>query len=352
MISFTRLGIIGILFVILLSGCSQNRLTSYDQMMEEIIEYRMTTQIPDSYYIETETTIYENNKVQNQNTSKHWYEFKTGKERIETMPKGQPVQYSVYDGDNRIIYTDGDAKAVVMESQNNPLTKPKSMIDSIIQMLQEFSSTHEIKLVGEKEIDGAPTYHLKLKAKDQRAIFGDKELWINQETWMMKKMVSVIGNERQETLFKVYKANPSDLTEKFTLELPEGVEKIEEPSARKFITLDEMKTYFNQSFYYFPSSEDIQIESVEESKGVISLSYTKEKQLTYFTVFMRKISETDMKIQGDHMIRGNEAQLKKENGNGYSLSWSEDGIQYTIYDLANVVKKEEIMKIANAMKKF
>lgn len=349
---FNRIGIMLGLLAILISGCSQNRLTSFDQIMEGMIEYRKKTQTPASYYSETETTIYENDKVQSQETTKIWHEYETGKERMEVIVKDKPVHYSVFDGNNRIIYTEGDSKAVVMSQQNNPPVKPESMIDSIIQMLQEFSSSHEVTLIGEKEVDSVPTYHLMLKAKDRKAIIGDLELWINQETWTIKKMVSEVGNERQESLFKVFKANPSNLAEKFTLELPLGVEKIEDSSARKFITLDEMKTYFNQSFYYFPSSEDIQFGSAEESNGVISLSYTKENGLTYLTVFMRKVAETDLKIQGDHMIRGNEAELNKENGNGYSLIWIEDGIQYTIYDLANVVKKEDILKIANAMKKY
>lgn len=341
--------LIGI-FIMVVTACGQNRLTSFEQMIDKMLEYRMQAEIPDSYYLESVTFNYESGKRVNQERTKHWYEYKTGRERIETSSEDGNVQYSVFDGKERIVYSGGAQKAVVVKPQQDTLTTPESMIDNIIGMLQQLSSTHTIDIAGKEIIEDEETYHLQLKAKDQKAISGDMEIWINQKTWMIQKLIRVFGNEKQETIFTSYQVDPENMEKMFSLELPQGVEVVRDADQTNIVSLEDIKKILNQSFYYYPETETVRRLPGEQQNDMISLSYVKENGLTYFTVFMKKAK--DEILAGDYEIRGNAANLTKSDGLGYTLSWTEEGIQYTIIDLANVLKKEEILEIADKMKKL
>lgn len=89
----------------------------------------------------------------------------------------------------------------------------------------------------------------------------------------------------------------------------------------------------------------------EQRDNFISINYTKEG-ITYFSVFMNKVVENEEVNQGTYNVRGNAAQLTKQKGVGYSLTWIEDGIQYTIFDGPNVLKKEDILEIAEKMENY
>jgi outer membrane lipoprotein-sorting protein len=334
----------------IVSACGQNRFNSFQQIMDEMLECRMQAEIPDSYYLESVTSIYESNNRISQEKTKQWYEYKTGRERMETYLDDGIVQYSVYDGKERIVYSEGAKKAVVMKPQQDTLTTPESMIDNTIGMLQELSTTQTIHLEGEESVEGEETYHLELKAKDPNAISGDMEIWINQNTWLMKKISKVFGNERQETIFTTYEAEPEDIDKMFILELPQGVEVVTDADQTTVLGLEDIREILDQPFYYYPETETVQLLPVEQQKDMVSLSYVKEDDLTYFTVFMKKAEDTT--LEGDYEIRGNVANLQKSEGLGYTLSWIEEGIQYRIIDFANVLEKEEILEIANTMRKL
>lgn len=336
---------------IFVSGCSDSRFSSSEDIMEELLQQSEKAQVPNSIYQETVTTNYENDQMVNKETLKYWQDFETGKDRFEFRSDGNPTRYSVFNGQERIVYTEGEEQALIMGPPKNPPTKGVSTIDNLIQMIQSLSSTHEITFAGEEKIEGVDTYHLKLKAKDQNAIVGNQEFWINQETWMLKKAISEIGNKRQETLYTASEANPTVADNFYNFKLPEGVKRIEDQSGLKIVSLDDIKSFFNQQIFYYPGTKEIQMLPGEQNDNFISINYTKEG-LTYLTIFMEKAEENEEKIQGDYKIRGNAAQLTKQNGVGYSLTWIEDGIKYTIFDAPNVLKKEDILKIAENMEKY
>ncbi|MHC0035407.1 outer membrane lipoprotein-sorting protein [Pseudoneobacillus sp. C159] len=333
---------------VLLIGCSHTSVPTFDQMMEEMIVYRSTANLPQSYYVESETTLYENNKAIKKEKMKRWYESSSGRERIETYVKGEPVQFSVFNSKERIIYAQGQPKAFVQSEKHNQSGFQEPLVHSVLQMLQQDTSTHTIELVGEETIEGVETFYLVLKAKEQNAIVGDRQLWIDRKTWMLKKMVSVIGNIRYESSFKNFQKNPENLSKKFIMELPTDVEIVrEETSNTNLGNLEELKSRFEQPFYFYPDRNGVSLQSIDQMNNMFTLTYIKEAQL-YFLLTIKKTKE---EINGDYQIRGNRAQLEKMAGLGHSLSWNEEGIRYTILDLTNVLSKEEIFDIATEMKK-
>jgi outer membrane lipoprotein-sorting protein len=334
----------------LLVGCSHSSIPTFNQMMEDMIVFSYTAELPNSYYLETGTTLYENNKIIKKETIHRWYETASARERMETHIKGEPVHYSVFNGKERLIYTEGQPKAFVQKEESNQSFIQGPTIHSVLQMLQQDSSTHTIKLIGEETIDNAKTYHIKMKAKEENTIFGERQLWIDQETWMLKKIISQMGNVRQETLFQHYQANPELPTDKFSLELPNGVEIVREGILENKVSqLEEIKTYWGQTFFHYPDTDGVALQSIDQTNDVFTLTYTKNDQL-FFTITMKK---TDVELTGDYLIRGKRsAELEKIPGLGHSLSWIEEGIHYTILDLANIFTENEILGIAEKMKKY
>lgn len=334
-----------------LTGCAEgNQYTSSEQIVEELLAQHEQSKAPKSFYQESVTVTYENKKVINDDTIKVWHDYESGRFRYEISTENSPVRYTVFDGKERILYSEGDKNAIVMDPPSTQVDQPNSFIDAFIQGLHNIAKTHEITLVGEEKMDGISTFHLKATAKDPKAIVGNQEFWVDQEKWIMKKIISEFGNTRQETLIKDYHMNVEITDDLFTLDLPNDVKlvKDEQPPT---LTLEEAQSLLDQSFYYYPNTEAVQMLPItKQEDGSIHVSYMKDG-VTYFILMIERMDDSDKgKITGEYQIHGNNARiLEGEYGIGDSLKWEEGQLRYTITDIGNVLKKDEIKKIADQM---
>ncbi|WP_017754424.1 LolA family protein [Calidifontibacillus oryziterrae] len=332
-----------------LTGCAEgNQYTSSEQIVEELLKQHEQLKVPKSFYQEMVTVTSENNKVLTEETLKVWHDYGTGRFRYEIFAENGPVRYTVFDGVERILYREGDENAVVMGAPTTHVDQPNSLIDSFIQGLNDLAKTHEITFIGEEKVDGVLTYHLKAIAKDPNGIIGNQEFWIDQEKWVMKKISSEFGNARQETLIKDYQMNIEISDDLFALHLPKDVKlvKDEQPPT---ITIEEAQNLLGKSFYYFPSSEEIQMQPIINlGEKTISITYMKDG-FTYFLFTINQVENSET-FSNDYQVHGQNAQLLEgQYGIGDTLMWEEEGLQYTITDVGNVLKKEEIFMLAEKM---
>src|SRR5699024_10551899 len=128
---------------------------------------------------------------------------------------------------------------------------PKEQVNNLLEMVRD---THEISSEGEAEIAGRDTYHLVAKAKEENTLFGDQELWIDKENWMVLKMI----------FYTKIDFNTKILADTFTLDLPDDMEmkNLDDMSNESEITLEEAKENIG-AFHYFPENEELDISTIE-----------------------------------------------------------------------------------------
>ena len=267
-----------------------------------------TTEIG-AYYAESKMVVSEKGKEIERSLLKEW-QSEDGKRRIEIKNKdGSDTNISVNDGKALIMYQVEQNKASIFEDPelfNSNLPSPKEQAHQLLEMVQD---SHTISIEDEEEIAGRETYKLLAKANKDNTLFGDLELWIDKENWMILKTVMNSGDVQSEIIYTEidFKAEfPADI---FVLELPDNVEieDFEDFSETTEITLDEAVEKIGKPLLYFPDSDSRQIVSIEldEIQGErvwkeVGIDYTKD-DLPLFTlaVFVapEEMDEEELKLE-------------------------------------------------------
>src|SRR5699024_4642831 len=174
-----RMILLGVMILGLFGCSSETKQYSPDQVINNALEEK---DLPGAYYGETESTTSEKGEKVDQYIMKEW-RSDDGKARVEATNK------------------DGSDESIAVNDGN------------------EFIS-YEV----EAEIAGRDSYHLVAKAKEENTLFGDQELWIDKENWMVLKMIFNTGDSKTEMVYTKIDFNPRIPADTFTLDLPDDVE--------------------------------------------------------------------------------------------------------------------------------
>jgi outer membrane lipoprotein-sorting protein len=344
-------------------GCSS--LESGNQFSpEQVINNALeeTTEIG-AYYAEAELITIEKGKDPEKILLKEWVN-EDGKKRTETqMEDGSELSIAVNDGKQLISYQPEIKQAFVIEADElqalNQIS-PKQQAEQLLKMIQD---THEVRSEGEKEIVGRSTYHLIAEAKDDKGLFGDQELWIDKETWMVLKTSSSSGDINMEMSYTKLELSPDFDKDMFTLELPKDVEvqdlleDMEEPSE---ITLQEAVEKVGSPFLHIPESSELKIDRIEVmelqgdlSRNEVNIDY-QNKGLPFLTMSVfqtpEDLDEEIGALPGEETvkIRNKEASFMDIN-DFRSLSWQEEGLTYNILFIDPSLTMEEVSELLTEM---
>src|SRR5699024_12009312 len=109
---------------------------------------------------------------------------------------------------------------------------PRKQLDMVLDAVKD---THDTQNIGEEDIAGRPAVHLKLTKRDgEKSLFGDQELWVDKEHWLVLKMISNSGNVRNEAYYESIDFNATYHSSVFALDLSEDIE---------MTKLDELNAY-------------------------------------------------------------------------------------------------------------
>src|SRR5699024_7113045 len=92
-------------------------------------------------------------------------------------------------------------------------------------VLDALTDTQDTQHNREGQITGRTSVHWKLSKRDsEKSLFGDQELWVDKEHWLVLKMISNSGNMRHEAYYESIDFNATHHSSVFDLDLPEDVE--------------------------------------------------------------------------------------------------------------------------------
>lgn len=344
-------------------GCSSSESAnqfSPEQVINNALEE--TTEIG-AYYAEAEFITSEKGKDPEKVLLKEWVN-EDGKKRTETEKEdGSEKSIAVNDGGKLISYQPETKQAFVIEGDElqalNQIS-PKQQAEQLLKIVQD---THEVRSEGEKEIVGRSTYHLVAEAKDDKGLFGDQELWIDKETWMVLKTVSSSGDLNMEMVYTKLELNPDLPKDIFALELPKDVEVqdllegMEEPSE---ITLQEAVEKVGKPFLHIPESDELKIARIEVmelkgefSRNEVNIDY-QNKGLPAFTMTVfqspEDIDEELGAIPGEETVNIRNIEASFMDMNDFrSLSWQEEGLTYNILFIDPSLTLEEVSSLVTDM---
>lgn len=314
-----------------------------------------------SYYGEAELIFKEAGEVSEHMRLKEW-RSKDGKIKIETAQiDGGDETISVYNGKEFTVLQVDKNEAFVSNDEELLSDFQPSMKEQAHNMLDMIRDSHEISIEGEEKIAGRETYHLVAKEKDEKTLFGDQELWIDKENWIVLKIFSVMGDHEVEMEHKKIDFDQEMKDEIFTLDLPEDVEirSFDEISESTEVSLEEAIENIGQPLLYFPEANGLEIASIDllEVKGEIqrtevNIDYEKDGLASFtLTVFPAdEEDEEDYKLPGEESI-----DIRDEKGTVMDLDefrsivWTENGLTYSVLLTDPKLSIEEFVKMANDM---
>ncbi|MGE7919027.1 LolA family protein [Viridibacillus sp. NPDC093762] len=284
------------------------------------------------------------------------------KRRIEISDeKGKQQSLSVNDGENMTSYDQAQNTAIVMsitdELKDVSQSSPKEQAELLLKAVKD---THDISLKGEEKILDRKTYHLVAKGKGEKTLFGDMEIWVDKENWMvLKTKISTVSGDTQMEYTKLdFDAKIPNST--FTLDLPKDVkiQEIDSTMKSEQITSDELPTVFKKAFLYFPEKSKFKMAKIEVMDVVdhkeLSIEYEKDGVVFFSLSVLPTPKDTGEKtetIPGEKQVkvRGQKGSIMEMN-TFRSVSWSEKGFNYTIMPTNPDLKMKEILKMVEDMK--
>lgn len=338
---------------IFLAACSSEGGTAMtpQEIIENIIK---EDKQPFAYYAESTVTLSDGMKY----TMKEWRDG-TGKIRTEVSDQLGNSSFSVNDGKIVWTYDSASNQVFMIDLQDfDEESLNKLQTEQAKQLVKAIENTHTIEIVGNEKLLDRDVIHVKaVPNKNEENLFGETELWIDQETWLILKMISKIDDTVSTTEYTKLEIDPKLDEDLFVFEIPEGAEVVDinELSDELVVkTVEEVKQYIDKPFYYVEDEGDITLHDInvftmENVPAQLTLNYIKEG-LPYFSIVVTEVGEENKAFDGEGMnVRGQEGVLH-EMGEFRSISWVEDGIGYTVLIDSVEATTDEVLELIENMK--
>lgn len=344
-----------------LIGCSfEGSQYSPEQVVQNALK-EVTS--PGAYYSESEIIYGEKGEETERFISKEW-RSRDGKIRIEQESKaGEHKSIAVNDGVTLTMHLIDENQAFIFEDDLEiPSLAAPSLKEQADMLLKMIEDTHTLSVEGEEKIADRATYHLVAKPNKENTLFGDMELWIDKENWMVLKMISVNGDSSLEMVYTKVDLDVDIPSDKFTLDLPEDVDMLDLDVADDTteVTLAEATENMAQPFLYFPEADGRKIDKIELSKleGIVNrmeldIEYVRDDiPLLSLSVF-----ESPEDVDDDDLIDPGEEPVTIRNQEGASMElgdfriiyWQEKGMSYSVMPVDPSISMEEVIEMTNEM---
>lgn len=352
---------------VILFGCQSFHSFSPEEMIEKALA--ATEEPKTSYY--GEMVIKENGAVDElmleDTTIKEWHDGNRSRSEI-ISPEGEMIivqngaHMQMYIVDEKIVHETEDGGAE--EFSYNP----KEQLNNLLTVLGE---THDIETVGEETVADRQTHHLKATARDDgKSIFGDLELWIDEEYWIPLRTQTRNGEIEIEIEYVQIDYDARFTESLFELEIPEGVsvETLEGLPESEELKKADIIDVFEEPIYIIEESNEWEIESIhltdedEEFQfkwleidylynGLPSLSLTISSNENFDEDFNEEMLESLGDLAETVPVRDTEA-LLIDSTELFMLSWFENDLEYSVNILDQSIEMDELLQIIETMTKI
>lgn len=344
---------IALCMVLLLGACGEDGNMSPNKMLSKALAEEESV----SYY--GEVTFTSNMKDLDEITMKEWRN--QGKSRVEVMEDGNKT-IAVNDGESLQMLEEATNKVMQFSSEElqDMQMSPKEQINILLSTIED---THEVEKLGNEEVSGRDTVHLKATAKEDGELFGDQELWIDSEHWVVLKMVMETDAYDSVMEYTKIEFNPTFEKGIFELDIPEDatIEEMGEEDFEEEITLEEAKGILGDNFLYLTEADGYEIDRItlfaleELDSKIVTLEYTNDGA-TSFTLAITSPIEDDIAAQLE--VFGKDAKETKvrneegiyiESGMLRTLIWNEGAFQYSLDPINPKLTFEDLLEMTEEM---
>lgn len=326
----------------LISGCGNLLVKSL--LPEEIVEAAIErNENEDDYYIKSTTKIFEKDELLEEFSTKEW-SFKVDgqvKRRTEMASKEEGMTISLVDEKEITIYQEDTNEVFTLNNTiEGSSNLNKSLKEKTISELDMAKKMYDVKNLGEVDINGRDTYHLKGVPLKESTLLGDYEIWIDKENWIVVKSISKSGDMEIITENIEVDFSPKIDNAIFDLEIPEDAKIVdldEDVSDTKEVTLEEANEKLDGKLLYI-KDEKYKLEKAVSSTynsdmipDEMVFNYSKDGQ-GLFTISVLK-KQAEMEDDGvmefrEKEIRGNKAYIIEDIIK--MISFYEEGLQYNL----------------------
>lgn len=285
------------------------------------------------------------------------WEKKPDKVRAEVLEASDPAYLgavTVTDGRQVWMYQPDKNEVLVGEVGQDEPSGPRDLLRFVDEIIQRALDTSDIKLAGEEEVAGVPTYKLELvSTQDEGALLpaGSKAtLWVDQERWVVLQ-AHVIGDLVGEGHMSVrsFELNTGLGDDLFQFEIPDGAQVSDlEDKRPTSVTLDEARAQADFPLLlpgYLP--EGVTLIDVLTMEGAVILYY--DHSDTSFTIIQGwPHGERDVPIgqRSELSLRGQTADLISDDLGNNFLSWTENDVTIVI---AGHISQDEVVQVAESL---
>ena len=285
------------------------------------------------------------------------WEKRPNKTRIE-MVESSDAEFAgavmVADGEQVWVYLPEENRVRVGEVGVDEPSSPREIVQFMDEILERVLDTSDVRLVGEEDVAGTPTYKLEFTPREGEETLlpagSTTTLWVDQERWVVLQAHFSAGAAGEGWMrVRSYELNTGLPDSIFEFEAPEGAE-VTRIEYWDFVplTLDEAKAQaeFLMVPTYVPGGATlINVFAVDET---IVLHY--DHSMTSFTIMQGPSPGPEDPPLGkttEVTVRGQPASLTTSATLGTSLlTWTENGITITV---AGQIGEDEVLKVAESL---
>ncbi|WP_186576691.1 LolA family protein [Aquibacillus kalidii] len=341
-----------LLFVILLTGCKEEYVMSSDDIVTNVLS---SNDESSSYYGEGSMEVFQREELIEDALFKEYVED-TGKRKI--IIKDQLANQTTTtwnDGKQLVSYEDVSNIAYKMDLSGIELPSSLTQKEQVMNVFEGLQETHNSEIIGDEELLGFDTIHMKLTAKEANGLLGDMEFWIDKQSWFIIKSVSTSADLKVVTEYTKVELNPTIPNETFSIDLPEDatIQSMDDYSP-KTGSVEDAEQALGEPFLLI-NDANFKLEKLEWdvlqgefSRTELTLYYNKDG-IPAFTLSIFSIPKgPGVELETSQVnVRGNKAEYMKDIRN---LTWDEDSLRYSILIEHPDLSLEEMLKVTETMK--
>ena len=364
--------IVSLILIMLLAGCSG--LNQETILPEDIIQKAVSVyEQPKSYYGEAILEIKDNKQTVEKLTMKEWADNSGNQilRRVEINSETEGETISTNNGKEVVVYMKESNTAIKMNLDANLEGISNDYKEQLMNQLSSIAKTHDLSYQGEKEVSGFQTYHLSAKPKQQNSIIGEIHYWIDQNSWFVIKSTSESANTTTEMIYSKLDFAPQLDSSLFVQKLPGDVNlkdiDSDSPLQEKTIDLQQAAEIAGRAILTLPEDSGYQLKNVtcldlsgndQFQHQEINQSYEKNgAEALLLTAIIPTGSqaagegggEDELKLPGEK-----EVTLRGQQGSVIDdvikcISWSEDGLNYSILIMDPTLSIEKGLELADSL---
>ena len=367
----------------IMSGCSFFTSEGFTEAMVQEDETLNT------FYGEAEINQYQDNELLCKVNFKEW-KGNENKYRVEykytvTDAYKEAVDNGLIKGeieaDEEIDITNGNQLIAYVPAKDTYYIKPVSLADEVnptvlqginqvlrsgslkeyaLELINEVSNSHDVTIKDNVRIGSYTTQHVLAVPKEGKLGEPTVELWIDQDSWMVIKSKTAMGNLIVEQEYKNFTLNPKIDEEKFIMDIPKDAKVVHLDEnldiVNQEVSLKEAVDWLKVPIFYIP---DEKIATMKEARYIeTSNEIYARVEITYLTPEGEEFIVQNMPsskflesldFNCEKVKIGDIEAIYFEQAPTRIIEFTKEGTLCDLYVKNSELSKEELIKLAKAL---